>query len=88
VLRLGGKNPREERWRWLSRPRGRPGRAGPRKGGGAGERTTRSVPDQARGSDPGEGMTPGTHLWRYTGEGGGAGRLVHLGYEAQGRVAD
>jgi hypothetical protein len=65
MLRLGGKNPREERQQWLNRPRG--GRLGMRaQGQGVGRsadaRPAQSDPDHARGCDPAEGMTTRPHL--------------------------
>jgi hypothetical protein len=65
VLRLGGKNAREERRRWLNMPRG--GRLSVRaQGQGEGHsvdaRPARSDPDLARGCDPAEGMTTRLHL--------------------------
>jgi hypothetical protein len=59
-----GKNPRVARWRWLSRPRGQPGRAGPRKGEGAGTRPAQSQgATRARlDADPRMGMTTRPHL--------------------------
>jgi hypothetical protein len=66
------KSLREERWRWLNRPRG--GRLGVRVHGkrcgcGTDARPARSDPDLALGCDPVEGMTTRAHTSVRHGEG-------------------